>query len=61
MTIVEHLAIDQAARREWLKALKAALGCGGSVEGDRLLLQGDQRTRLRPLFEARGVKKVTLG
>ncbi len=61
VTVVEHLAIDASARSEWLKTLKAALGCGGSVDGDRLVLQGDQRRRLPALLEARGVKKVTVG
>ena len=61
VTVVEHLAIATAARDEWLKALKAALGCGGTVEDARLVLQGDQRKRLPALLQARGVKKVTLG
>jgi translation initiation factor 1 len=61
VTVVEHLAIATAARDEWLTALKAALGCGGSVEGERLVLQGDQRQRLPALLQARGVRKVTLG
>ena len=61
VTIVEHLAITPAARDEWLQALKAALGCGGTVEDERLVLQGDQRKRLPALLQARGVKKVTIG
>ncbi len=61
VTVVEHLAIATAARDEWLKALKAALGCGGTVEDERLVLQGDQRKRLPALLEARGVRKVTVG
>jgi translation initiation factor 1 len=61
VTVVEHLAIATAARDEWLNALKTALGCGGSVDGDRLVLQGDQRKRLPELLQTRGVKKVTLG
>ena len=61
VTVVEHLAIATTARDEWLKALKAALGCGGSVEGERLVLQGDQRKRLPALLQERGVKKVILG
>jgi translation initiation factor 1 len=61
VTVVDHLAIAPAARDEWLKALKAALGCGGSVENERLVLQGDQRKRLPELLQARGVKKVTIG
>ena len=61
VTIVEHLAIAPADRAVWLKVLKAQLGCGGVVEGDALVLQGDHRKRLPALLTARGVKKVTVG
>jgi translation initiation factor 1 len=59
--VVDHLDLAVAEREQWLKALKAALGCGGSLEGDALMFQGDQRARLRELLRARGVKRVTLG
>ena len=61
VTVVEHLAIPPMEREKWLKALKAALGCGGVVEGDALVLQGDQRKRLPKILNERGVKKVTIG
>jgi translation initiation factor 1 len=61
VTVVEHLAIAPADRAVWLKALKAQLGCGGVIEGDTLVLQGDHRKRLPALLTARGVKKVTVG
>jgi translation initiation factor 1 len=61
VTVIEHLGLTPGERDAWLKALKAALGCGGSVEGEALTLQGDQRTRLPKLLAARGVKKVTMG
>ena len=60
-TVIEQLNLTPAEREEWLKDLKAALGCGGKVEGDTLMLQGDQRRRLPKLLADRGVKKVTLG
>ncbi len=59
-TVIEQLDLTPAEREAWLKALKAALGCGGSIEGDTLMLQGDQRRRLPKLLAERGVKKVTL-
>ncbi len=61
VTVVDHLDLSPSAREVWLKALKAALGCGGSVEGASLVLQGDHRDRLPALLTARGVKKVTRG
>lgn len=58
VTVIDHL--DVADRDDWLKALKSSLGCGGTVEGDRLVLQGDQRERLKGVLTARGVKKITV-
>jgi translation initiation factor 1 len=61
VTVVEHLGIPPVEREKWVKALKATLGCGGLVEGDTLVLQGDHRKRLPAILTARGVKKVTVG
>jgi len=60
-TVVEQIGLSPAEREVWLKALKAALGCGGKIEGDALMLQGDQRERLKPLLAERGVKRVIIG
>lgn len=60
VTVIDKLGLGPRQRDEWLKALKAALGCGGTVEDDQLVLQGDQRTRLRELLAARGVRKITV-
>ena len=60
-TVIEQLDLSPVEREDWLTALKAALGCGGKVEGETLMLQGDHRKRLPKLLAERGVKKVTLG
>lgn len=60
-TVVEKLGLASAERERWLRELKQALGCGGAVEGEALVLQGDLRERVKALLEARGVRKVTLG
>jgi translation initiation factor 1 len=60
VTVVEQLGLRPDDRQAWLKALKSQLGCGGVVEGDSLVLQGDHRKRLPPILTARGVKKVTV-
>jgi len=60
-TVIEQLPLSPVEREAWLKALKGALGCGGKIEGDTLMLQGDQRERLKPLLAARGVKRVIIG
>lgn len=60
-TVIEQLELAPKDREIWLKALKAALGCGGRVEGDALMLQGDQRERLKIILAQRGVKRVIIG
>lgn len=61
VTVIEHLDLAAPLRERWLKELKSALGCGGTIEGDAIVLQGDHRKRLPALLGARGVKKVTAG
>src|SRR5688572_29432013 len=61
VTVVEQLGLSATELDKWLKALKQSLGCGGAIEEDTLVLQGDQRERLPDLLTARGVRKVTLG
>lgn len=58
-TLVEQLALTPGERGEWLLAMKQALGCGGALEGEALVLQGDQRTRVRAWLEARGVSRIS--
>jgi translation initiation factor 1 len=61
VTVVEQLGLSPRDREAWLKALKSQLGCGGVLEGESLVLQGDHRKRLPAMLTARGVKKVTIG
>ena len=60
-TVVEQLALSPGERGEWLLAMKQALGCGGMLEGEALVLQGDQRTRVRAWLEERGVSRISVG
>lgn len=59
-TIVEKLALKPAELERWCKELKQALGCGGAVEEDAIVLQGDLRNRLEAVLTKRGVRKVTI-
>jgi translation initiation factor 1 len=59
-TVVEKLALPPAELERWCKELKQALGCGGVIEGDTIVLQGDLRTRLFVLLTKRGVRRVTV-
>jgi translation initiation factor 1 len=61
VTVVEQLGLRSVALEEWLKSLKQALGCGGAVEGDALVVQGDQRERVEAWLEMRGVKRISVG
>lgn len=58
VTVIEQLGLTAVEADEWVTALKTSLGTGGSVEGETIVMQGDQRRRLVPLLEARGVKRV---
>lgn len=61
VTVVDKLGLAADDLARWCRELKQALGCGGSVEGDAIVLQGDQRPRLPALLGSRGVAKVTVG
>ena len=60
VTLVEKLALPEKELSTWCRELKQALGCGGVVEENAIVLQGDQRPRLPALLTARGVAKVTV-
>ena len=61
VTIVEKLGLKPADLEQWCKELKQALGCGGAVEADAIVLQGDLRDRIATVLEKKGVAKVTMG
>lgn len=60
VAVIEQLGLKEADLLIWLKQLKAALGCGGSVEGDSIMLQGDHRKRLPAILKDRGVRRIIL-
>ena len=61
VTVVEKLGLAPRALEGWCGELKRALGCGGAVERDAIVVQGDVRERVGAWLTARGVRKVTLG
>lgn len=61
VTVVGQLALSPAQKQEWLSQLKAALGCGGALEGEELVLQGDHRDRLEAWLLKKGVAKISKG
>ena len=61
VTVIEKLALPRKELERWCRELKQALGCGGTVEGDAIVLQGDLRQRVPAVLTVRGVVKVTVG
>ena len=61
VTIVEKLGLKPVELEQWCKDLKQALGCGGAIEDDAIVLQGDMRDRIAAVLEKKGVAKVTMG
>jgi translation initiation factor 1 len=60
VTVVEKLGLQTNELESWCKQLKQTLGCGGTVEGDTIVLQGDFRRRLPDVLTALGVRKITI-
>jgi len=60
-TVVEKLELKPAELAAWLKEMKQSLGCGGQVEEDAIVLQGDQRDRVVGFLEKKGVGRVIRG
>ena len=61
VTVVDKLGVKPAELEAWCRELKQALGCGGAVDGELIVLQGDLRTRVPAVLTAKGVAKVTVG
>jgi translation initiation factor 1 len=61
VTVVEKLGLRDKELEAWCRELKQALGCGGAVDGDAIVLQGDLRARLPAVLTAKGVAKVSVG
>lgn len=61
VTVVELRGVPAKDLERWCRELKQALGCGGAIDADRIVLQGDLRARIGAVLEARGVARVTIG
>jgi translation initiation factor 1 len=61
VTAIRGLEASPAQLEELARELKKALGCGASVEGSEVLVQGEQEKRVAAWLEGRGAKRVILG
>jgi len=58
VTVITGVGGDLEA---FAKAARKALGCGATVEGDAVVLQGDLTSRARDYLVGLGAKRVVLG
>lgn len=56
VTLVTDFVCSDEALKELAKDLKQQCGVGGSARGGEILLQGDFRTKVLEILEARGFK-----
>jgi translation initiation factor 1 len=61
VTRVRGLEPRGAALAALASEMKRALGCGGSVDGDDVLLAGEQLDRAAAWLRARGATKIVVG
>jgi translation initiation factor 1 len=60
-TVVEGIKRPPSALERIARDLKRALGCGATVEGDTIVVQGDMAARIEPWLTTRGAKKIVIG
>ncbi|MHB1845416.1 MAG: translation initiation factor [Deltaproteobacteria bacterium] len=61
VTVIEGLGLKPRELDLWLSELKRRLGCGGTLEGSALVVQGDSRERVRAFLEEKGVRRISVG
>ena len=60
-TVVEGLTLPPSALERIARELKRGLGCGASIEGNTIVVQGDMAARIEAWLVARGAPKVVIG
>ncbi len=59
--VISGLPLEAGELKTLLKKLKGQLGCGGSVKGVELEIQGDHREKLLQMLEKEGHKAKLAG
>lgn len=54
MSVIEGLDIDDKALKTLCSELKKKCGCGGSVKGFTIEIQGDDRDKIKIILESKG-------
>jgi translation initiation factor 1 len=60
-TIVTGLELAARDLDGVARALRRALGCGASADGDRVVVQGDQVPRVQAWLAAQGARRIVVG
>lgn len=61
VTVIAGLGWRPRQLEELARALRKAFGCGSSVEGDTVVLQGDMTERAQRWLQERGARQVVVG
>jgi translation initiation factor 1 len=59
-TVIDGLKLPPSALDRIARDLKRALGCGATIEGNTIVVQGDMSARIEPWLTARGAKRVVI-
>lgn len=60
-TVVDGLGLASRDLERLARVLRRALGCGASVDGERVVVQGDHSARLPGWLSAHGARRVVAG
>ncbi len=60
-TVVGGLGLPARDLDRLARALRRALGCGAIVDGELLVVQGDQASRVQAWLAAQGARRIVLG
>ena len=60
-TLVRGVALTGAALETFAREMRQALGTGGNVEGDAIVLAGDQSARAAQWLRERGATRIVIG
>jgi translation initiation factor 1 len=61
VTLVEGVQLKGDALADFARQMKKALGCGATVEGTAIALQGEHEDRAKAYLEKQGATKVVQG
>ena len=60
-TLVRGVALTGTALETFAREMRQALGTGGGVEGEAIVLAGDQSARAAQWLRARGATRIVIG